>query len=381
MSSAHIATPTPEVLEKLRADVRAFLAREGANGASAGWYRSWEGHDPAFSRKLGQQGWLGMTWPKRYGGHERSMLERYVVIEELLAASAPVSAHWIADRQTGPLLLKVGTEAQRMKYLPAIAAGECFFAIGMSEPDSGSDLASVRTRATKVEGGWRISGRKLWSSHAMEAHCMITLLRTSPADKDRRAGLSQLIVDLSGPGIERRPVLNLDGEPNFAEVTFDDAFVSDDALVGTEGQGWQQVMSELAFERSGPERFLSTIKLLTELMGVIGPQPSRATQAAIGKAAARLMVLRDMSLNIADLMQAGKPADMEASLVKDLGALFEQELPDVVRTILADEPQVRSTEVFQSLLGYGVKHAPSFSIRGGTREVLRGIIARGLGLR
>src|SRR5881392_4063357 len=149
----------PPETRALREEVRDFLRAELGDRAPVRRAHSWGGFDREFSRKVGARGWIGMTWPKTYGGHERSFLERYVVMEEMLAAGAPVSAHWIADRQSGPLLLRFGTEEQRQTLLPRIARGECFFCIGMSEPGSGSDLASVRTRGHKVDGGWRVSGQ------------------------------------------------------------------------------------------------------------------------------------------------------------------------------------------------------------------------------
>lgn len=151
-----------------------------------------------------------MTWPKEYGGQDRSALERYVVLEEMLAAGAPVAAHWIADRQSGPLLLKVGTEEQRRTLLPRIAAGECYFCIGMSEPDSGSDLAAVRTRAVPVPGGFRVNGTKLWTTYAHKSHYMLLFCRTGDGD-DRHDGTSQLLVDLNTPGITIRPIEDLAG--------------------------------------------------------------------------------------------------------------------------------------------------------------------------
>jgi len=157
----------------LRGEVRAFLGQENADRTPQERGRSWGGFDAEFSRKMGARGWIGMTWPKRYGGHERTALERYVVLEEMLAAGAPVGGHWVADRQSGPLLLRVGTDKQKNDILPRIAAGECYFCIGMSEPDSGSDLASVRTRASAVQGGFLVNGTKVWTSNAHRAHYMI----------------------------------------------------------------------------------------------------------------------------------------------------------------------------------------------------------------
>lgn len=181
----------PKSAEELRAEVREFIKEELASKSFTPQCDSWlGGFDPEFSRKLGERGWLGMTFPKQYGGHERTALERFVVTEELLAAGAPVAAHWIADRQTGPLLLKFGTEEQKQKYLPKYAKGEWFVAIGLSEPNSGSDLSSVSTKAERIDGGWRINGNKIWTSGAHRADQMIVFCRTAPRTEDRRAGFS-----------------------------------------------------------------------------------------------------------------------------------------------------------------------------------------------
>ena len=353
--------------------MRAFLAEGGFETHCDAWL---SGHDPEFSRRLAERGWVGMTWPKRYGGQERSQLERYAVLEELLAAGAPVAAHWIADRQTGPLLLHYGTEAQRQEFLPAMARGECFFGIGMSEPDAGSDLASVRTTARRVEGGWLLNGTKVWTSHAHRSHFMITLVRTSALGEDRHQGLSQLVVDLRGPGVSVRPIELLTGEPHFNEVVFQDALVPEERLVGAEGDGWRQVTSELAYERSGPERFLSTFPLLVETVRELGPDPGEAGARALGALYGRLSALRGLSMDVARRLEAGEAPNLEAALVKDLGTRFEREVVETARLLV---PPDSAGEAFQRLYRQAVAHAPGFTLRGGTNEILRGIVARGLG--
>ncbi|HZT89979.1 MAG TPA: acyl-CoA dehydrogenase family protein [Stellaceae bacterium] len=370
----------PPECEALRSEVRGFIADELAAGqwtpnSDFGSHRS-----AAFSRRLGGRGWIGMTWPKRYGGGERSMLERYVVTEELLAAGAPVGAHWIADRQSAPLLLRYGTEEQRTTFLPGIARGEIFFCIGMSEPDSGSDLASIRTRASPVCGGWEVTGSKVWTSYAHESQFAITLVRTAPAENDRHRGLTQLIVDLSAPGVSVRPIVNLAGEHDFNEIVLDRVFVPCERLVGREGDGWAQVTSELAFERSGPERFLSAYRLLVELIRRAGEDAAPDVAAAVGRLAAHLWTLRQMSLSIAGMLQAGEMPNLEAALVKDLGNAFERAIPELAR-LVAPRRRRPGGDALEQALARAVLHAPSWTLRGGTREILRGIIARGLGLR
>ncbi len=314
-----LSTLPPEA-EALRDEVRTFLKREMAQYRPAERARSWGGFNP-------------------------------------------VSAHWVADRQSGPLLLRFGTEEQRQRFLPRIARGELAFAIGMSEPDSGSDLASVRTRAEKVAGGYKVTGTKIWTSNAHLSDYAIALFRTKVVPDKKHEGLSQFLVDLKSPGISIRPIIDLAGGHHFNEVHFQDCLVPDDMLVGKDGEGWKQVTTELGFERSGPERYLSSLQLV------------------IDHFTAHLVTLRQMSLSIATMLQAGQNPNLEAAVMKDIGTTFEQEIPESVHALTGAEPRIGSGTEFEKTLGYLVQHAPSFSLRGGTREVLRGIIARGLGLR
>lgn len=324
-----------------------------------------------------------MTWPRQYGGHARSAMERFVVTEELLAAVAPVRAHWIADRQSGPLLLRFGTEAQRQEYLPRIAAGECYFCIGMSEADSGSDLASIRTKALQVEGGWRITGSKIWTSNAHRVHMMILFARTGPRGESRREGVSQFLVDLSLPGITVRPIINLAGEHDFNEVVFDDVFIPDACVVGAIGNGWAQVTNELVYERSGPDRWLSTYHLLTATVAKARQHPSQSRSASIARLVTRLWTMHQMSSSIAGMLERGIVPNTEAALAKDLGTRLEQDIPEVARTLFSDEQRdgFGENDAFNASLRYSTLYAPAYSIRGGTKEILRGIIAKRLGLR
>jgi len=364
----------------LRAEVRAFLAEQRAAGAYTpavdAWLSSW---DEDFTAALAARGWLGMTVPKEYGGQGRSFLDRFVVTEELLAAGAPVAAHWIADRQIVPSLLKYGTETQKREFLPKIAAGQCFFGIGMSEPDSGSDLASVRTRAVQVDGGWRLSGTKVWTSGAHKAHAFIVLARTAPVDPaNRHAGLSQFIVRFDGPGVEVRPIVSMNGRHHFNEVILDEAFVPDDMVFGQIGNGWQQVTSELSFERSGPERLLSTFVLLPQLAAsMAGGRIPRDPD--LGRLVARLTGLHQMSMSVAGALERHEPADVPAAVVKVLGTTTEGDIADFADLYRGDDSGL--TQEVDELIVTAVDQRPGFTLRGGTNEVLRGVIARGLEMR
>ena len=374
----------PAEAEELRLEVRAFLADEIASGGfdpAASVLRG--GFDRAFSRRVGARGWIGMTWPKRYGGGERSFLERYVVTEEFRVANAPTGAHFTADRQSGPVLLKYAPEHIKNDVLPRITRGECCFCIGMSEPNSGSDLFAASTRATPTAGGYLVSGTKLWTSNAHNADYMIGLFRTSPPTaENRRHGLTQFLVDLSRPGITINPVRNMAGRHEFNEVVFDDLFIPDDHVLGEVDGAWKQATSELAYERSGPERFLETFYVLPELVRVLGGDPDTRGAEGIGRLVAQLHALRRMSVSVAGMLEAGKEPVLEGSIVKDLGTVWEQELPARARDLAAfvdAAPGNRAT--FDELLEFATVIAPKLTIQGGTTEVLRGIIARGLGLR
>ena len=364
---------------RLRAEVRAFLAEAVAAGTFTPKCDSWiAGHDAAFSRELGRRGWIGLNWPARYGGRDRPEMERYVITEELLAAGAPVAAHWFAQRQTGPLLMRHGTEEQRQRFLPAIAKGECFFAICMSEPNAGSDLAAVQTAATRVDGGWRVTGQKVWTSHAHRSHYGILLCRTSPRGEKRHEGLSQLILDLHADGVTIRPITLQSGEAHFSEVILQNVFIPDDMVVGTVGNGWSQVLSELAFERSGPERFLSTMPLILAFADASTSSTSDETAETIGLLAAHLATLRRMSMGIARSLAAGEAPAARAALTKEVGTRFEQWSIEAIRRVAGVEPIAASTDRVSSLLAEAIIASPNFTLRGGTSEILRGVIARDL---
>ncbi|PKZ64674.1 acyl-CoA dehydrogenase [Gordonia terrae] len=372
-----------DALRTLRGEVREFLRTELADGTFRQDVDSWmTGFDPDFSRRLGERGWLGMTMPVEYGGRGRTPVERFVVTEELLAHGAPVAAHWIADRQMAPGILANGTEDQRRRYIPGISAGTTYFAIGMSEPDAGSDLASVRTRATDNGDTWTISGTKVWTTGAHIAHAMVLLARSDGTPDDRQQGLSQFLVDLPHPDIEIRPLPSIDGQSHFNEVIFHDAVVDSSALLGVRGRGWRQVMGELAFERSGPERYLSTLPLLRAWTDQLRKHGATSQQReTVGTLTAQAWALRRMSLQVARELQTGAKPDVLAAMVKDLGSTFEGDLVTAVRSASHTVPRRTGGSDFDRLLAQSVLHTPAFTLRGGTNEILRGIVARGLGMR
>ncbi|MEM6499482.1 MAG: acyl-CoA dehydrogenase family protein, partial [Pseudomonadota bacterium] len=326
----------PETM-KLREEVREFIADEIANGTinpSAGLRT--ETFNREFSKRVGAKGWIGMTWPKQYGGQERSFLDRYVVTEEMRVVTAPTWAHFVADRQSGPVILKYGDEELKSTILPGICKGELAFCIGMSEPGSGSDLFAASARADKTDNGWALNGTKVWTSNAHQADYMIGLFRTSPPTKEnRRHGLTQFLINMKWPGIKINPILQMSGQHDFNEVVFEDVQVPENHLLGEIDGAWKQATSELAYERSGPERFMETLYVLISLIKTVGDKPDAREAEGIGRMVAQLHTLRRMSVSVAGMLEAGKEPVLEASIVKDVGTLWEQELPSRARDLAA----------------------------------------------
>lgn len=364
--------------QQFRLTVRSFLQHHLQQNTFETKCDSWlSGSDPHFSKLIAQEGWIGLTWPAQYGGAGRSTLDRYILTEEFLTVGAPVAAHWFADRQTGPLLLRYGTESQRAFFLPKIIAGECFFAIGLSEPNSGSDLASVATKGEKVEGGWLVNGAKTWTSNALDAHYMVTLVRTEPYDlSSKHRGLSQLIIDLHAQGVTITPIPYLTGERHFNDVFFDNVFVPDEMVVGTIGNGWTQGLAELAFERSGPERILSTFPLLQELIVELKKQNDFHGLTEASRLLADMWALRNLSCGVAQMLEEGREVGTHAALVKSIGTKFEQKIPEIARLLVTTYPTLHAERTFDRYMAQSILHAPGFTIRGGTSEVLYGIVAK-----
>ena len=368
---------------ELRRQVRAFLREKLPAGTFEPGMGMGSPVDPQFSAALAERGWVGMAVPGQYGGHDATAVERFVVVEELLRWGAPVGHHWVADRQIAPVLLRFGTDKQKRWFLPRICRGELCFCIGMSEPDAGSDLASVRTRAVRGDGIWRISGTKVWTSNAKRADFMIALCRSG--EGARHEGLSRFLIDMRSPGVTVRPIPYLDGSgEHFAEVVFDDVRVPDDMVIGEIGQGWTQNISELAFERSGPDRWISTFLLVQEFMRAEPDLAASATGSRwIGEVAAQFWVLRRLSLAVARSIDAGATPSAEAALIKEMGTRFEQDIVTALRELL-DRELVRglqpadSSPLFERLLRRAVLDAPSYTIRGGTTEILRSVAAKAL---
>jgi len=373
--------------EAFRREVREFVAERcpaAPHGIREdGWVT---GFSREFSRELGRRGWIGITWPRAYGGQERSALERLILTEELLRAGAPVGAHWLGDRQVGPAILAHGSEAQRCALLPRIAAGETVFCVALSEPAAGSDLAAVGTLALEQESGFVLRGQKVWTSFAHQADYCYLVARTDPA-APRHRGLSEFVVDMRTPGIVVRPLVDMLGEHHFNEVFFDDVRVGREALIGRLHRGWYQIAAQLDFERSGIERVISNWPLLADALALLRGTPAlrdpvlrdRLAALHVDLEAARLLVYRT-----AATVDGGRVPNVEAAMSKLFGTELEQRVAETVSSLLG----------MAGLLGPGapgaplggraarsVLYAPAYTIQGGTSHILRNIVAqRGLGL-
>ncbi|MDH6291272.1 acyl-CoA dehydrogenase family protein [Rhodococcus opacus] len=358
-------------LDEIRSTVRALTEEWHRRGLfqprSDSWVRSF---DLEFSKELAARGLIGMTWPARYGGGERSNVARLAATEELLRAGAPVAAHWIADRQIGPSILRHGSDRLKDEILPGITRAENLFCLGMSEPGAGSDLAAVRTVAHRVEGGWRLTGRKIWTSGAHKATHAYVLARTEKAER-KHDGLSEFVVDMSESGTEVTPIVDMAGEHHFNEVAFDDVFIPEHRLIGVEGQGWRQVVEQLSFERGGAERVLSTYPVLSAMIDACSHADEPAVLTQLGTLLARLGTLRRLCWDVAHSLDQGKAPVQEAATLKLLGNEFERDVVSVAREVLSGHDSRPDSIFGQALLA-----SPGFSIRGGAADVLLSIIAK-----
>ena len=354
--------------DSIRAAVRRMLAQREDRPILDSWMR---GLDRAFSRQLGSAGWIGMTWAAPFG-EGASQLARLALTEELLRVGAPVCGHWTADRQIGPSLIRYGSKELQEEFLPRIRQGDLVVGIGLSEPDAGSDLAAIRTRARRVEGGWIVDGTKVWTTSAHEAEVTYLLARTGDPG-GRKEGLTEFLVDIGSPGLTVRPILELGGQHHFNEMVFESVFVPDERVIGTVGDGWGQSADTLAFERGGPERYLSDYPLLVAALERLRACPDRGMTAAVGAIAGRMVALRRLNVELARSLDEGNVSGLLAAELKLLGTLLEQDIVETAREVAG---VCGSDDELERLLTQGVTAMPAATIRGGTTEVMRTIIGR-----
>ena len=358
----------PAELEPLRLEAAEVAAAWTAGAAVR--EDSWLiGTSREFSLELARRGWLGMTWPVEAGGHGRTPLERFAVFETLISAGAPVATSWFADRQIGPTLLQYGTDEQRSTHLPEIVAGRSAWCIGMSEPDAGSDVASLRTRAVRHGDTWVVDGQKVWTSGAHEADFCYLVARTDP-DAPPHEGLSELIVDMRSPGIDVRPITDMTGNRHFCEVTFTEVEVPAAHLVGTENGSFRQIMRQMEHERGGIDRLVSNRALYEDCLPLADRDDPLVRQeiAALeaGYRVGRHLVLREV------LGQAPKGF---SAVTKTVCTEFEQRVADFCCRVAGPDA------LLWGRVARGACYAPGYTIMGGTTQILRTIVGeRVLGL-
>ncbi len=378
--------------ENFRKEVREFLESEKKKGTYQTRCDAWIiGHDPEFSRKVAARGWIGMTWPKAYGGQGKSYLDRLVLTEELLRYGAPVAAHWFSDRQIGPSIIAFGSEEQKKDFLPRIIKGEIYVGLGMSEPEAGSDLASLKTRAVEEGDHFIINGQKVWTSGAHSFNYIYCVVRTDPT-VPKHKGISELLVDLRLPGITVRPLIDMTGGHHFNEVFFDNVKVPRTALIGKKNDGFKQILAQLDYERSGMERLMANYPLFERILdyaretkkngGTLSKDPiirNRLAELTIEFEVGRLLIYR-----VAWVLSQGRVPNYEASLAKTYCCEFEQRLAAAAISVLGPYGQLREGSKWAPLGGMAAGSyliAPGYSLQAGTHEILRNVIAmRGLGL-
>lgn len=375
---------TPEQ-EAFRQQVKAFLQESLVQPQipEDGWI---VGFDKAFSKKMAKRGWIGLTWPKEFGGKGRSYLDRLILTEELLRCGAPVAAHWLGDRQMGPSILRYGTVQQKRKFLPGIMSGDMVFCIGMSEPGAGSDLAGLQTQATEDGDHYVINGQKIWTSFAHLADYCYLVARTDP-DVPKHKGISEFLVDMKTPGITIKPIVDMTGAHHFNEVFFDNVRIPKDSVVGELNRGWYQIASQLDYERSGIERLMSNYPLLGAIkqhakeQGLLRSKivRHRLAQLHIEFNMGKLMVYK-----VAWLLSSGVIPNAESAAAKAYCTEFEQRLAQTASELLGGYGQLlpgSHAAILNGRIARAYLYAPAYTIQGGTSTILRQIIAnRGLGL-
>lgn len=351
--------------EELRARARAVAAQGVADYGC--WHDSWiNGHSREFSKVLAAEGFIGMTWPARHGGAGRPGIERLIMAEEMISVGAPIAATWFADRQMGPSIYTYGTDDQRAEFLPGILSGEASWSIGMSEPDAGSDLASLKTAAARDGDAYVLNGQKIWTSGAASADYCYMICRTS-SDGPLHRGLSELIVPMDLDGIEVRPVRDMVGGTHFCEVFLTDVRVPAANLVGAEGGAFKQTMVQLGYERGGIDRLVSNRPLydLALQHADLSDPGIRQEVAALetGYRLGRLLVYRGA-------LGEGS-ADFSAG-TKAFCTEHQQRVADFAARVLG--PAALVGEVVPNSICY----APAYTIQGGTSAIMRNIIGERL---
>jgi alkylation response protein AidB-like acyl-CoA dehydrogenase len=347
-------------------------------------HRAWEA-------TMAADRWSVVSWPVEYGGRGASLWQWLVFEEEYFRAGGPARVGQNGIFLLAPTMFEFGTPEQKARFLPPMGSGAEIWAQGWSEPDAGSDLAGIRTKAHRVDGGWRLQGHKTWCSRAVFADWIAVLCRTDP-DATRHRGLSYLLLPLDAPGVDRRPIAQLDGEPGFADVFFDDVFVPDDQVLGAVDDGWSVAMMTASSERSlslrSPGRFMATADRLVELWRRVAGDSPEAIDGVIDDAVVASWIAADayrlQVLATATLLTSGGRIGPEASASKVFWSELDVKMHDTALALLGPRSELvraPTTSAADDRWLEGWMFSLSGPIYAGTNEIQRDVIAdRVLGL-
>ena len=372
---------------KFRQEVRDFLEDEIKKGYWEPTVDSWiHTFDPEFTKRVARKGWIGLTWPKEYGGQGCSHVDRLILTEEMLKYGPPAALHWFNDRQIGGAILSFGTEELKQEFLPRIVKGEMYFGIGMSEPGSGSDLASLQTKATEDGDDYIINGQKTWTSCAQFAEYFYIVARTDP-DAPKQKGISEFLIDGSLPGISRISMIDIAGAEAWNDIFFDNVRVPKKYLIGQKNRGFYQILHQLDFERSGLERLMSNYPLF-EAVVQFSKETKLSRNPVIRNKLAQLQVEfeigRLLVYKVATIMDEGRSPNRESSMSKAYSTEFEKRLAIVAMGILGPYGQLMpgsKSAPIRGMAPISYLNSQGYSLQGGTTEILKNILAtRGLGL-
>jgi 3-oxocholest-4-en-26-oyl-CoA dehydrogenase alpha subunit len=382
-----------EEQERFRKEVRDFLEGEIRADTFKPMCDGWiQGFSPEFTKKVAARGWIGLSWPTKFGGQGRSNVDRFVLTEEMLRYGAPTALHWFADRQIGRALMHFGNEEQQREYLPRILRGEAYVGLGLSEPQAGSDLGSVQTKVTEEGDFYVFNGQKMWTSCARYMNYIYMVARTDP-NAPKHRGVSEFILPVTGvSGITIVPTIDITGTEAWGEVFFDNVKVAKNTLIGEKNRGFYQVVNQLDYERSGLERLMGNYPLFdaivkfakeTKRHGVpVSQDPlvrDKLTRLQVEFEVGRLLTYR-----VALTIDAGKTPTTEAAMAKMFCTAFEQHLADLSTRILGPYGQLTGESKWAPISGmapHSFLGSMGYSLQAGTSEILRNVVAtRGLGL-
>jgi len=381
-----------EEQEAFREEVRNFLEEELKKGTFEPTCDGWiQGYSPEFTKKVAEKGWIGLTWPREYGGGERSNIERLVLTEEMLRYGAPAACHWFADRQIGNAIIAYGTEEQKSELLPQILKGEAYVGLGMTEPEAGSDLASLKTRAVADGDYYVIDGEKMWTSCARFMTHVYLVARTDP-DAPKHRGISEFVVDASLPGVTIRPTIDITGSEAWGEVFYDNVRVHKKYLIGEKNRGFYQILHQLDYERAGLERLMGNYPLFDGIIRFTKETEQNGKplceDTLIRHKLAQLQIEfeigRLLTYRVVLVMDEGRAPNVEAAMAKAYCTSFEQRLASVATEILGLYGQLLAESKWAPILGmapHSYLGSKGYGLQAGTTEVLKNIVAtRGLGL-